>query len=59
MKNEEDKFPTSVNPLDLDDNKAIYVPAEDIQVINRALENWETVKSKWDKWMSGKMSVGK
>jgi len=54
MKNEDDIPPTSEHTPNSDDNKAFFVPAEDLQVINRALEDWETVKRKWDMWMNGK-----
>ena len=55
MENEENTFLISTNIPNTDNNKVAFVPAEDLQIINRALENWETVKKKWDKLMSGKL----
>ena len=34
---------------DSDKEKIVFVPAEDIQVIHRVLDNWETVKQGWKK----------
>jgi uncharacterized protein YaiE (UPF0345 family) len=53
MKNKENKPPIYTHIPNSDNDKIVFASAEDIQVINNALEHWETVKQKWDKWMSG------
>ena len=34
---------------DLNNNNIIFVPAENIQAIERVIKNWDNVKLEWDK----------
>ena len=35
--------------LNTDHDKVVFVPAEDIRIIKRVLDHWETVKQEWEK----------
>ena len=37
-----------------DDDRAVFVPAEDVRVIERVLNNWEQVKQEFYKVETGK-----
>jgi hypothetical protein len=47
--NKEDNSFTPDYEREKEAGKVVFVPAEDIRVIEQVLNNWETVKQGWEK----------